>query len=225
MESDIKTSPKFTELTLSYNDHPDVQPLPGGSSCANPPPGFVGYAYTEQNFDNANQNRAIICLCDIAFRFPSLDNIKKDVEATWEEGPRCKNMGSYDSGWMTSLGGLLLHEFTHYEYLLEDVPNYAKNVMKLSPRGFIDDYNYVQWSNKVPGTEWPNPPTSGYGPHNAMTLNDNIDDVLHMAMINADNYRWYAQSKWWSFQCEKAYGKPLDDGGKTGDKMRANLPA
>ncbi len=76
MESDIKTSPKFTELTVSYNDHPDVPP--GGPSCKNPPPGIAGFAYTEQNFDPVNKDRAIICICDTAFRFPSLDSVKKE---------------------------------------------------------------------------------------------------------------------------------------------------
>lgn len=117
----------------------------------------------------------------------------------------------------------MLHEFIHWQYLLKDVTGY-NDVVKLSPVGVIDDYNYNAWRKWQPEVYWPDPPENGYGPFNALVLNHNYNDIAHLGQVNADNYRWYVQSKWWSLQCGRNFDKAPADGGKTDDRLRNWLP-
>jgi hypothetical protein len=135
-------------------------------------------------------------------------------------------MGDYDNGFMTSLGGHLLHELMHWDYLFQGVPGYDEAV-KATLRGRIDDYDYETWSeglkDEFPDLEWPEEPSNGYQPNNARELNG-ASEQENLGRRNADNYRWYSQSKYWSFRCKKEFGANEDYDQHSDDRLRWNLP-
>lgn len=139
-----------------------------------------------------------------AFDFPSLNDIFNKRT--------CSGLGQYDSGLMTSLGAHLVHEMIHWRLLVRDLNNKQKydeiiphTIYLPDPedeeedeevvQDFIDDYNKNEY--KDPDID----PSTGYGPANTHLL------VINGGMAsfrNADNYRWYAVSKYWSWRCTLA---------------------
>lgn len=136
-----------------------------------------------------------------AFDYPSLKDIL--TKRT------CDGLGPYDSGLMTSLGAHLLHEMVHWRLLVRDVNNEERfdavithtvllpdpddsDKLEEEERDYIDDYNKDEYED--PDID----PVTGYGPANAHELVINGNDV---SFRNADNYRWYAVSKYWSWKC------------------------
>jgi hypothetical protein len=60
-------------------------------------------------------------------------------------------------------------------------------------------------------------PPDGYGPYNAKRLKDRAlsepgVNWFYPTLNNADNYMWYALSKWWGFACGKQFGPQLAPG-------------
>lgn len=139
-----------------------------------------------------------------AFDFPSFDEIFT------KRG--CGGLGQYDSGLMTSLGAHLLHEMVHWRLLVRAENNRERfdavipHVVILpdpddedleieEEHDYIDDYDRDQQED--PEID----PLTGYGPKNAHDLVVNGGGA---SFRNADNYRWYAVSKYWSWRCTLA---------------------
>lgn len=114
---------------------------PDERDCQDLNNGDTNYAYLNQFGDL--ENRALISICDVAFRFPSLGQIA-DVD---KAGPGCNGLGPYDSGWMTPLGGLVLHELFHWRYLLRDVQGFDDIVQELE--GEKDENIIVDYDGKL----------------------------------------------------------------------------
>lgn len=146
-------------------------------------------------------NRAYTQVYRRAFDYPSLNDIF--TKRT------CAGLGRYDSGLMTSLGAHLLHEMVHWRLLVrasnneeqfdEVIPHTVlvpdpndEDELQEEDRDYIDDYDRNQYED--PDID----PRTGYGPTNAHELVINGDDACFR---NADNYRWYAVSKYWSWKC------------------------
>ena len=216
----VDYSEKFSELTLSWRDHPDIpenERYCGQNEDPDHPWTHIAYLW---QFDDMG-NRAIINVCDTAFRFPQLSAIEQNVPATWTADPGCAGLGDEDTGWMTSLGGHLLHEFTHWEYLTKDIPGF-EDVVEKTPDKIIGDYKYELWREEVEDEDFSEDPSTGYGPFKARELNF-VTETKNLGQRNADNYRWYAQSKYWSFKCERDFATNDGYTGGHGDILRYEL--
>lgn len=119
--------PKFDKLEIALGNNPSV-PL-SKQACGKTFDGGTAFAYSY--IDPAALGPvALISLCDDTFLFPTLDQIenppsdKKDAQGNPLPGFTCDGLGDHDTDWMTSPGGIMLHEMMHWTYLLEDIPNY-----------------------------------------------------------------------------------------------------
>lgn len=143
-----------------------------------------------------------------SFDFPTL----KDIFTK----RTCSGLGQYDSGLMTSLGAHLLHEMIHWRQLIRAANNQERFDTVITHHVWIrepdpddpDDYIYEEeehdYIDDYSKSEYQNPPANpqtGYGPKNAhdLVLNGN-----QASFRNADNYRWYAVSRYWSWKCTDA---------------------
>lgn len=151
-----------------------------------------------------NKDKAYTQFYKRAFDFPSINDIF--TQRT------CYGLGQYDSGLMTSLGAHLLHEMMHWRLLVRATNNektfdaviphtvlypdpLSEDEYEEEEHDYIDDYDKDQYED--PDID----PTTGYGPTNAHELVINGEDA---SFRNADNYRWYAVSKYWSWRCTQA---------------------
>jgi|SRR5271155_3743541 len=102
---------------------------------------------------------------------------------------KCECLGDTDSYLMQSGGAVLLHEFMHWRALTSQAP------------GFDD---FIGPTPEII-TDWkPGPshafttPKNGYGPQRSAEL---VTHANGDARRNADNYMWYALSKYWGDKC------------------------
>ncbi|KIX97028.1 uncharacterized protein Z520_07142 [Fonsecaea multimorphosa CBS 102226] len=154
--------------------------------------------------DNADAN-AEIYICDDAFDWPSIEEIANPPQTSWARdnqgrplpGYSCDGLGDFDSDWMKTMGSIILHEYMHWGFLYIQVPNWYYYI-KTTSMGFraIEDYT------------GPFPP-NGYGAYHAKTIKDiygSWDQAWPQTLNNADNYVYYALSKYWSWRCGKQFG-------------------
>lgn len=196
-------SPLFNHLVLSVGNHPD---LPSAKKiCGQAENGMTPLAFTF--LSQALGDWAWISLCEGVWQYPSLEQIYDPVDARkGKPGWGCDGLGDHDSELMTSIGSLLLHEFMHWTGLLENVPNFD-DLIEEGEIGFpqIGDF---------PG---PDPP-DGYGPLHAKQLK---------SVENADNYRCYAESKYWQYRCGRPFKESMDladDQARTGTRFEPAPP-
>ncbi|KAH0846183.1 hypothetical protein FOPE_12510 [Fonsecaea pedrosoi] len=141
-------------------------------------------------------------MCDEAFEYPSPEEVAnppssvKAPEGNPEPGYTCDGLGDDDSDWMTSPGGILLHELLHWTFLLDDITGFSD----------IIDENDDEFPQIV--DFWGPDPPDGYGPFHAMQLRS---QGAYVAIQNADTYRCYAQSKYWTWKCGKSFGRAQSD--------------
>ena len=220
MTSGIQWSEKFTELIMyGPGDHPDVSKEERYCEKALDLEGKADeFMYIWQFRDDEHPNRAIVNVCELAFRFPGNTGIEVEGVLSRAKGPGRSRLGTFDNGYMTSMGSLLLHELMHWKYLLKGVDDYV-DVTKGDEEGIISDYD--RDDRPEDDLKYEEQPLDGNGPYNCfeLALNKHND-----AVMNADNYRWYATTKWWSYRCQKNFDRGRDDDGKTGDKVRWQLP-
>ena len=184
----IELQPKFGNLEIALGNHPD---LPEDQQLCGKDEFLLAFTFTSL----AMGDFAYISICDVAWQYPSLGEIENPPESAKDNGVpmpgyTCDGLGDHDSDFMTTPGGVLLHELMHWPYLIEGIPNY--DMIEEGPMGLpqIKDF------------EGPTPP-NGYGAFNAKQLTrDGIQ--------NADNYHWYAQSKYWSWRYKKTFGPSMD---------------
>ncbi|KIW65491.1 hypothetical protein PV04_07748 [Phialophora macrospora] len=102
-------------------------------------------------------------------------------------------------------GAIILHQLMLWAYLFEDVPDYIFYINV--------DANLKQRIGDFPR---PNPP-NGYGPYNARLLKElSYATYGQYATLNsADNFMWYALTKWWSYKCATQFGQSNDLGTQT----------
>ncbi|KIW76207.1 hypothetical protein Z517_10953 [Fonsecaea pedrosoi CBS 271.37] len=145
---------------------------------------------------------ALVSMCDEAFEYPSPEETAnppssvKAPESNPEPGYTCDGLGDDDSDWMTSPGGILLHELLHWTFLLDDITGFSD----------IIDENDDEFPQIV--DLWGPDPPDGYGPFHVMQLRT---QGAYIAIQNADTYRCYAQSKYWTWKCGKSFGRAQSD--------------
>lgn len=211
--SNLDVNPDFEKLIISFGDNPGLTNADLRiSSCQGPTTGPDAFIFTRPD------GSALVSLCPKLFKHPSLDTIMNPPPELRDPPPAntpfigytCDRLGDHDTDWMTSPGGVLLHEFMHWGHLLRNIPNIDIWI----PDGYITDF---------PG---PNP-ENGYGPFNAQQLlflstkGDPGKFRQNEVLQNADNYAVYAQSKYWSFVCGRTF---LEAKGPEDSQQRTGLP-
>ena len=161
-------------------------------------PDVTLFAHTRQFADLGNQ--ALISICPVSFRFPSLGQILDPSKA----GPGCAGLGPVDSGWMTSLGGHILHELIRWRFLVYDGPLFDETIVE--HEGVPDGENIISDYDSEESSEIE--PPNGYGPYNTRQRREHKNND---AVNNVDNYRWYAQSMYWKWKCGRSFGPAPDD--------------
>ena len=195
-------NPKYAQVSISAGDHRELNA--DERDCANIDPGVTYAAHTNQ-FGDELGDRGLISLCPIAFRFPTIAQITNG-------SPGCQGLGSYDSGLMTPLGGHVLHELIHWRYLVYDGPLFDEIVVE--QEGVPDGENIISDYDADSSNEFE--PPDGYGPYHTRLLAEH--EGSSDAVNNADNYRWYAQSKFWQWRCGRSFGPAPDN--SYNDKLR-----
>ncbi|KAL8740394.1 MAG: hypothetical protein Q9190_006902 [Brigantiaea leucoxantha] len=115
-------------------------------------------------------NSPVTVVCDDAWVFPDRDD------------QRCDTLGDRLTDDFAILGHLVLHEYTHWDWFLQDI----------TQGEIVDDHGDQE--------------VSGYGLENAY-----FDLDKQYAVFNADSYAWYATEVLWSVLCSKSYAAPSDD--------------
>ncbi|EXJ65256.1 hypothetical protein A1O7_01597 [Cladophialophora yegresii CBS 114405] len=213
-------NPKFEQLSIAVGDNPDAGP-PSYSrykKCSDG--GLAGVMlYDPRRYGR----RGLMSLCPQTFEtFYSLRDIEQppawalDENGNPEEGFSCSNMLDRDTDYMLSPGAILLHELIHWPYLLQDIPGYS-TLIRQYPR---NDWSTI-WDFTGPS------PTDGYGPFNAMAVRNlpvSPATGTSQAIQNADNFVWYAVSKYWSWRCGRQFKRSAspEDGELRGFLARDN---
>ena len=183
-EAVTSLNPMFSKLEISLGDHPDI---PESAKHCSTSSTTAAFCYTSR----ALGDWAYISLCDTIWQYPSLSEIEhsSDPSKRGEPGWGCDGIGDHDSEYMTSPGGILLHEMLHWYGLFQDVP-YFDQVIEENSVGIpqIGDF------------QGPKPP-DGYGSFHAQQLR---------SVDNADNFRVYAESKYWGFTCRRSFKGSTD---------------
>ncbi|KAH0029243.1 hypothetical protein KCU78_g3417, partial [Aureobasidium melanogenum] len=112
--------------------------------------------------DQVTWKTAKIVFCDKAWAYPDLDDIN------------CDDLGDTVTSRMSSLGGVVLHEFMHFRPVA--VPAIGEPIIDRA-----------------------------YGP---LTVRQFKEDHPTRAVINADNYRWYAQHVYFNNKCGRRFSGP-----------------
>jgi hypothetical protein len=192
----------FSKLPISLGNHPGLSQADLAlTSCSTKSSSGTGEdAFIVERQDGT----ALVSLCDEVFDYPSLDTIANPPAALRDPPPAntpfigytCDRLGDHDTDWLLSPGGILLHEFIHWTYLLQNVPRYHDLIKGPNIGDYFGDN-----------------PSDGYGPFNAEQLlffstkwvpgKFRKNEVLQ----NADNYAWYAHSKYWSFICGRTFSE------------------
>ncbi|KAJ9605494.1 hypothetical protein H2200_010151 [Cladophialophora chaetospira] len=107
----------------------------------------------------------------------------------------CDGMGPRDTGFMEPTGVTHLHEIFHWPVPFLQVEDYDKNIKE----NYDNGHQILDWEDLPAGA------TDSYGPYNAMLINQLplTSDGFSPALNNAENYVWYALSKYWSWKCGK----------------------
>lgn len=202
--------PRFANLDIALGDHPDVPEV--DKLCGRVlESGFMLDAYTYLDVDEFDMSDGasemnMISLCEEVFEFPSLPEIEDPPNQPWARdawgkplpGFTCNGLGDTDSDWMASPGATLLHELMHWSYLLKDTPGFSDLIDK-DEAGLPQVRDFSQPQSHPP---------DGMGAFHARLLKD---FGPYVAIQNADNYRWYALSKYWSWKCKRGFGPARSD--------------
>ncbi|EXJ93943.1 hypothetical protein A1O1_02336 [Capronia coronata CBS 617.96] len=202
--------PKFADLDIAWDDHPDVPEM--DRLCGHvSESGSMLDAYTYLDVDELEisdqaSQIALVSLCEELFQFPSLQEIEDPPYVPWARdgqgrplpGFTCDGLGATDSDWMASPGATLLHELMHWSYLLEDMPGFSELIDK-------DEAGLPQIRDH---SDLSSDPPDGMGAFHAKLLKDRGPFA---AIQNADNYRWYTLSKYWSWKCGRGFAEAMSD--------------
>ena len=191
-------SPLLSQVFVRLEDDPE-------HFCSSNPRvnAYMGY-------DNPGQ-AANIYLCDLAYSWPSIEEIASPPQTPWARDPvgrplpgySCANLGDHDSDWMKTPGSIILHELLHWGFFFASVPSWKSTIVYKNSEWKILDYKGQA-----------GPPSNGYGPYNAKMLKDEFsttDQVWPETLNNVENYVWFAVSKYWSWRCGAVFGPAQSD--------------
>ena len=214
-------NPKFNKLSIHVGDD---KRLPEELKEGKKRP-LYAYLWQFDDVPGDDRQAASLSVCDNGFKFPRIHEITNPNRA----GPGVgAGLGTSDNGWMTSLGAHILHELVHWRYLFDDIPGWNQHIRKSAiddpdNMRYIIDYSYA--TQLEPGKY--REPDNGYGPGHAhdVALHDIASNGpqagYHDGLNNADNYKWYAVSKWWARACGRDFDAvDVDDNGLYGDTLR-----
>ncbi|KIW12382.1 hypothetical protein PV08_09659 [Exophiala spinifera] len=194
-------NPRYSQLSIAYGDNPkwsertcEMQ-LPGD--------GIFGYLYFASPFGYMSLCRGTLferfLTLEDTFNPPPWARANNDPNGQPLPGWGCDGFGDHDNSYMEVLGSWVLHELMHFQPLFYDIPNWKA----IQHTGWIRDFP----DGATPGMS--GGPPNGYGPYYARLINALPPDPvmgLSQSVGNADNYAWYALSKYWSLTCGKPFG-------------------
>lgn len=203
-------NPRFRKLTISLNDPPPWLVQLQGLSCSL---GKEGQIPPSAHIIKTKTGHAFISLCEWIFdERPTLTEIQfapakgRDAEGQPLPGFECDGLGDRDTDWMISPGGILLHELMHWTaFFSPNIP--AWNNLIRGVNGYHSITDYESQSNSIP--------EDGYGPFHAEQLlhySTSLDPSKfrqNEVLQNADSYHCYANSKYWSWVCNKGFNPAL----------------
>lgn len=187
--------PLFSQLTISLGDDPIVPE--DERDCEE---GGEAYFTIATDFIGGS-----ISFCTVSFGYPSLDDILNPPDE-WRGKPGfgCDGLLDRDTNLMLPAGGVILHEMMHWFGLFEyNVPDWD-TVIALDAGG----YHQVSDYEGPPGGV----PEEGYGPYDAPLLKNLPQSPFSPTVNNADNYVYYAVSKYWSIKCNKQFTPATSEG-------------
>ncbi|OAP55902.1 hypothetical protein AYL99_10054 [Fonsecaea erecta] len=197
-------NPDFVALCIAYGDNPFNPAGNGGRSC-------VGgdNAYTIYDPGPTARFSGLMSLCPGSGLFqyrlslrdtespPAWGRVGGDPNGAPLAGFGCDGLGDRDTAYMKVIGSTVLHELFHWPWMFLSVPDYATA---------IPDHDHRIWDYDGPWV------SGAYGPWNALRINQLPADPrsgMSQSLQNADNYVWYALSRYWSFRCGKVFGPAL----------------
>ncbi|KAL8815481.1 MAG: hypothetical protein Q9191_008464, partial [Dirinaria sp. TL-2023a] len=144
---------------------------------------LCGNSRTLAYMHDHNTDKPTIILCDNAFNKKAVTALngadpQNDADKKWYA--TCDDMNGHVSYLMNTLGATLLHEYFHFDGLVESVFG-APIIDQQDPNG-----------NPI-----------GYGP---VQVYDNLNKDL--APFNADSYTYYALHNLWHVLCEEDFAAP-----------------
>ncbi|KAI9874358.1 MAG: hypothetical protein M1830_009842 [Pleopsidium flavum] len=154
-------SNEFNKLGIWYDDKADSP-----KSCKKTWLGKQVLAYLNHEVTG---DGAQVVICPIGYKYPRLQDID------------CGKVKDTVSGEMSSIGGILVHEFTHWKVL----SGQAVNGLEIVDHG-----------------------NEGYGPVNTYVFKNQVNNSPR---LNADSYRWFAQEVWFADKCKKSYKPATDN--------------
>ncbi|KIW63337.1 hypothetical protein PV04_10191 [Phialophora macrospora] len=231
MESSLSSF--WSNLMITFGDYPRMPAdlrTPTSSKCVGIiPNGYLYYDAKAPRPDNWDfQGACYMTLCPQAEVF----NFRLDLAGTenppdWarddkgnpQPGWGCSGLGDTDSGYMKVIGSTVLHEMFHCLDIFAGVANYDKFIYDGRHYGFNDQIHKI--------IDYPTEDRA-YGPWRAANLNQQPPDPdtgMSQSIQNADNYVWYALSKYWSWKCGRPFGPANADIDQTFNARRGTVPA
>ncbi|KIX97301.1 uncharacterized protein Z520_06753 [Fonsecaea multimorphosa CBS 102226] len=211
-------NPDYVDLCIAYGDNPYNPPV--DISCGEDE-GHT-YGYTVYDTRPTAQFSGLISMCPDGeiFKYclslrqtenpPAWARVGGQPDGAPLPGFGCDGLGDRDTTYMKVLGSSILHELFHWPWMFLSIPGYETN---------IPDHGHRIWDYDGPWVP------SAYGPWNAMHINQLPADSrsgMSQSLQNADNYVWYALSRYWSYKCDKTFGPPTsaDDATILGERQR-----
>lgn len=192
----------WDEMLISYYDNPFIPQdiVPPDATCENvEDDAWLVYDPRAPRPDEDFDGSAYMTLCPESrtFKFcvsldmtenpPDWGRVGGVASGAPEWGFGCEGLQGRDTSLMKVVGTTVLHEFFHWPKIFRDVPGYDTWIR-------VNGYNGPQIidtsSNAIP-----NP----YGPWNTMRINQLPPDPASgksQSIQNAENYVWYALSKY-----------------------------
>lgn len=191
--------PKFSRLSICLGTEFQGVP-PGSTSC--------GQASSPMAIFRPSANdEGYIFVCEPAMRYPSRRQIEnppssaRDSHGNPFPGYTCDGLGDRDTSYMDTLGSTILHEMIHWKWLFDSVPDLSTKIKVSNGVHQINDFS-------SPGST----PVNGYGAFFSKMIKDllegNKPPYYHEfeTLNNADNYVSFANSKFWSWRCNRGFG-------------------
>lgn len=145
----------------------------------------LGYSNAIPSDDPPLQQYTFTSICTRALDAPLLSEVS------------CDDLGNVDSDEMNTLGGTILHELLHVPAFISRLPHHEKLLHWGNSQDKTSISDYEQPDDVT------SPPDDGYGPTGAEDLR--MFQGRYVCRSNADNYVFYALSRYWSKKCGKAF--------------------
>ncbi|KAJ9610531.1 hypothetical protein H2200_005308 [Cladophialophora chaetospira] len=207
LRSDTVTglSPEYAKLTIALDESPWLPSHDKGYCNRNS-------AFGALLFNQFTDQGATSLLCPGLMTYPTISeiiypppNLQYDAQGNQRPGWGCDGLLERDTELMLSPGAWLLHELSHWTFFLQDIPDYNRFIQPIpNSNGLLCIVDYR-------GTT----PITGYGAYNTQLLKKRVvsnpsDFGPYPTLNNADSYLWYAESKFWTWVCQKNFREAQD---------------